>query len=257
MRRKNLIFRNDGHALICATEHGMLSGPAGIATLEHMLPNIIAGGVDAVMASFGTITRFAGLLADVGLILRSDGAGTTLGTMDGPGAQFYGVADALRLGVDAMCVTAFPGTGHEQATIKTLARVIRQAHSWDLPVMAEMVPGGFDSPPELRTTNAIALCARIAAELGADWVKIPYVDGFERVIETCFVPVLVLGGPHHPDPARTLNKVRMAIQAGASGAVIGRNIWQAEIPTTMTRSLAQIIHPLLKPSNCEKISHDL
>ena len=108
-RRLRRIFRPDGRTLIVACDHGMISGPdRGIERLGDTLQRVIAGGVDAVMASYGTATRFEGLLADVGLVLRIDGAGTVLGPMDGPGAQFYTVEDALRLGADALCVTAFP-----------------------------------------------------------------------------------------------------------------------------------------------------
>jgi len=149
-RRLRRIFRPDGRALIVACDHGMISGPdRGIERLGDTLARVIAGGVDAVMASYGTALRFEELLADVGLVLRIDGAGTVLGPMDGPGAQFYTVEDALRLGADALCVTAFPGSRHEEATLEVLARVIRQAHAWGLPVMAEMVPGGFDSGPQM------------------------------------------------------------------------------------------------------------
>ena len=172
----------------------------GIERLGDTLQRVIAGGVDAVMASYGTASRFEDLLADVGLVLRIDGAGTVLGPMDGPGAQFYTVEDALRLGADALCVTAFPGSRHEEATLEVLARVIRQAHEWGLPVMAEMVPGGFDSGPEFRTLRSVSVAARVAAELGADWVKTSYAPGFEQVIETCYVPVVVLGGPGQDDP---------------------------------------------------------
>lgn len=242
-RRTHRIFRPDGRALICATEHGMISGPMpGIENMEDALQRIVAGGVDAVMASYGAAARFAGLLAEVGLILRMDGAGTTLGAMDGPGAQFYTVEDALRLGADALCVTALPGTRHEEATLATLARLIREAHAWGMPVMAEMMPGGFDGGSEMRTLDAIRLSARVAAELGADWVKVPYADGFERVVETCYAPVLVLGGAYQPEPAATLAMVEQAMRAGARGAVVGRNIWQADDPAAMARALAKIVH---------------
>lgn len=240
-RRLNRIFQPDSRALIVATDHGMISGPA-IPNLAETLPQMISGGVDAVMASYGTATRFARQLARVGLVLRIDGAGTVLGPMDGPGAQFYTVEDALRVGADALCVTTFPGTPHEEATLETLARVIRKAHRWGLPVMAEMVPGGFDSGPELRTLHSINVAARVAAELGADWVKIPYVDGFETVIQSCYVPVVVLGGPHQDDPTDTLAMVKAGMQAGAMGGTIGRNIWQSASPKGMAAALAAIIH---------------
>jgi DhnA family fructose-bisphosphate aldolase class Ia len=242
-RRLRRIFQPDGRALIVACDHGMISGPVrGIERLGDTLRRVIAGGVDAVMASYGTACRFEELLADVGLVLRMDGAGTVLGPMDGPGAQFYTVEDALRLGADALCVTAFPGSRHEEATLETLARVIRQAHAWGLPVMAEMVPGGFDSGPEFRTLQSVSVAARVAAELGADWVKTAYAPGFAQVIATCYVPVVVLGGPGKADPRVTLEMVRAAMDAGAAGATIGRNIWQAENPAGMAAALAAIIH---------------
>ncbi|MDH3676269.1 MAG: hypothetical protein OES12_12305, partial [Anaerolineae bacterium] len=91
-RRLNRIFKPDGRALIVACDHGMISGPdRGIEDMAKTLDQVIAGGVDAVMASYGTARRFVKKLARVGLVLRIDGAGTSLGAMNGPGAQFYTV----------------------------------------------------------------------------------------------------------------------------------------------------------------------
>jgi len=242
-RRFHNIFKPDGRTLIVACDHGMISGPMrGIEDMAQTLTQVIAGGADAVMTSYGTAVRFAKLLAPAGLVLRIDGAGTVLGAMDGPGAQFYTVEDALRLGADALCVTTFPGTAVEEQTLETLARVIRQAHAWGLPVMAEMVPGGFDSGPELRTLESISVSARVAAELGADWVKIPYVDGFEQVVAGCYVPVVVLGGSHQADPRATLAMVKAGLEAGAVGGTIGRNVWQSSSAEKMTAALTGLIH---------------
>jgi DhnA family fructose-bisphosphate aldolase class Ia len=105
-----------------------------------------------------------------------------------------------------------------------------------------MVPGGFDSGPEFRTLHSVSVAARVAAELGADWVKTSYAPGFERVIETCYVPVVVLGGPGQDDPRATLEMVRAGMDAGASGATVGRNIWKAEDPQGMAAALRAIIH---------------
>jgi len=242
-RRLRHIFQPDGKAFIVATEHGMIWGPdQGIEIMERMLTRVLAGGVDAIMASYGTARRFAGLLSGVGLVLRMDGAGTILGRMDGPGAQFYTVEDALRLGADALCVSAFPGSPHEEATLEVLARVIREAHAWGLPVMAEMVPGGFGSGPRFQTLESVSVAARVAAELGADWVKTTYVAGFEQVVQTCYVPVVTLGGARQDDLRTTLAMVRAGMDAGAAGATIGRNVWKAPDPTRMASAVAAIIH---------------
>jgi DhnA family fructose-bisphosphate aldolase class Ia len=78
--------------------------------------------------------------------------------------------------------------------------------------------------------------------LGADWVKVPYVEGFEQVVERCYVPVVVLGGPARDDPRETLAMVKAGMAAGGSGGTIGRNIWQAEKPANMAAAIAGIIH---------------
>jgi DhnA family fructose-bisphosphate aldolase class Ia len=240
MRR---IFRPDGRTLIVACDHGMISGPdVGIEDLGRTLRQVVVGGADAVMVSYGSARRFADILAPVGLVLRMDGAASVLSPEKGPGAQFYRVEDALRLGADALCVSAFPGSPVEEATLTTLAHVIRAAHAWELPVMAEMIPGGFDSPPEQRTLERVRVAARLAAELGADWVKLPYVEGFDQVVAGCYAPVVVLGGPSSAGAQATLEIVAASLRAGGCGAVIGRNIWQSGDPQAMTRALTRTIH---------------
>ena len=108
-RRMNHIFRPDGRALIAAFDHGMLDGPAkGMEQPGKTIEKIVAGGADAMLTSYGTATRFAKELASIGLILRLDGGGTSLGEM-GQGGMFYTVEDAIRLDADAIAVSAFPG----------------------------------------------------------------------------------------------------------------------------------------------------
>lgn len=112
-RRLSHIFRSDGRALIAAFDHGLIDGPIkGIERPAEALAKIVAGGADAVLTSFGTAVRFAQLLAPVGLILRIDGGGTRLGKT-GPGAQFHSAEAPLRLGADALAVSAFPGAANE------------------------------------------------------------------------------------------------------------------------------------------------
>ena len=105
-----------------------------------------------------------------------------------------------------------------------------------------MVPGGFDSGPEFRSAESIAIAARVAAELGADWVKIPYAANFEQVTETCYVPVVILGGAKKGSELTMLETINDALQAGASGVAIGRNIFQADDPAAMTAAVAALLH---------------
>jgi DhnA family fructose-bisphosphate aldolase class Ia len=241
-RRLNRIFRPDGRALIVAFDHGMLDGPApGMEQPGATLEQIVAGGADAILTTYGTATRFAREIAPLGLILRIDGGGTKLGQI-GPGSQFYTIEDALRLGADAVAVSAFPGAPNEEESLATLASVIGEAHAWGIPVMGEMVPGGFDSPEHMRTPESIAIAARVGAELGSDWMKIPYAEGFEWVTSTCYVPVVILGGAKKGSERIMLEKIRAALDVGAKGVAVGRNIFQAENPRAMTAAVAALIH---------------
>jgi len=242
VRRLNRIFRPDGRAFIVAFDHGMIDGPArGMEQPAGTLQQIVAGGADAILTTYGTASRFAKEIASLGLILRLDGGGTKLGEM-GPGSQFYTVKDAIRLGADAVAVSAFPGAPNEAESLRTLSQVIGEAHEWGIPVMGEMVPGGFDSPDHLRTAESIAIAARVGAELGADWVKIPYVGGFERVTSTCYVPAVILGGAKKGSERIMLENIRAALDVDAMGVAIGRNIFQADDPQAMTAAVAALIH---------------
>jgi DhnA family fructose-bisphosphate aldolase class Ia len=242
VRRLGHIFRSDGRALIVATEHAAIFGPiAGLERPGDTIEKVIAGGVDAVMTSFGIAHHFARALAPVGLILRSDGAPTKLGP-DVAAPVWFGVEEALRLGADALCVSAFPGHHTEAQTLDSLASVTRKAQAWGLAVQAEMVPGGMGGGPETRTVENVALAARVGAELGADWVKVPYVEGFEQVTGLCFKPVVIMGGSRRSSETEILTEVKAAMQAGAAGATIGRNIFGAKDPEAMTAALSAIIH---------------
>lgn len=252
-RRLKRIFRADGRALIVALDHGLTEGPArGLEAPAALLAQVTAGGADAVLTSYGLATRHEDELAALGLILRLDVGGTQLGQM-GPGIPFYSVDDALRIGADAVAVSAFPGTPQESSTMQFLAQTIAAGHMRGLPVLAEMQPGGFDAPPERRSLEAVALSARVAAELGADWVKVPYAEGFERVVATTYVPVVILGGAKANAPTVIFASVQAAIQGGAAGVAIGRNIFQAEDPQAMVAALAAIVHAGADAREAERI----
>lgn len=244
-RRMNRIFRADGKALIVALDHGLLDGPCpGLKNPAKTIAQIVAGGADAILTSYGIARRFSKELAPLGLILRGDGAATNLGKKsDGPSSSlFFSVEEALRLGADALVVTALPGSPKEEATLENLATMTRKAHSWGLPVLGEMVPGGFNSGPEYRTRENLAISARIGVELGADFIKTPYAAGFEEVTSTCFQPVVILGGSKRGSERDMLVDIKAAVDAGGAGVAIGRNIFQADDPVAMTAAVAAILH---------------
>jgi DhnA family fructose-bisphosphate aldolase class Ia len=242
-RRLNRIFAADGRTVIIALDHGLIDGPCeGFEDPGTTIAAVVAGGADAILTSFGIAEAYADELSRVGLILRADGAETNLGTPStGSLSRFFGPEDALRVGADALVVTAQPGSDKEGPTLETLARTAAEAHRWGLPILGEMVPGGFNGGPELRGTDAVALAARLGAELGADFIKAPYCDDYRTVTSSTFAPVVILGGSKG-DERLMLANIRDAIDAGAKGVAIGRNVFQCENPTAMTRAIVAIVH---------------
>jgi DhnA family fructose-bisphosphate aldolase class Ia len=163
------------------------------------------------------------------------------------------VDDAIRIGADAVAVSAFPGAPEEEDSLRSLAMIIGEAHAWGLPVMGEMVPGGFDSPDHMRSAESIAIAARVGAEIGADWVKIPYAPGFKAVTSTCYVPAVILGGAKKGSERDMLEKIRAALDVGAKGVAIGRNIFQADNPQAMVAAIAALIHENVSIDEAMKI----
>lgn len=243
VRRLNRIFRSDDRAVIVALDHGLIDGPsAGFEQPAAVIAAVIAGGADAVLTSYGIARRYAKELSRVGLILRSDGASTNLGTPStGSTNTFFGVEDALRLGADALVVTAMPGSDKEDSTLANLAGVVSAAHRWDVAVLAEMVPGGFNSQPDTRSPAAVAMAVRLGAELGADFIKSPYCAEFATVATSTFRPVVILGGSKTSE-RQMLVDIHAAILAGGAGVAIGRNVFQAPNPAAMTAAIVAIVH---------------
>jgi DhnA family fructose-bisphosphate aldolase class Ia len=242
-RRLQHIFKPDGRALIVAMDHAGIEGP--LQGLEHparTIEQVIAGGADAVLTTYGVARTFARELAPVGLILRADGGNTGLGKGIGPASVQFTVESALRLGADALAVCAYPGSVKEESTLRNVAQLVEAAHAWNLPVLAEMVPGGFNAGPEFRTRQQINMAARVGAELGADIIKCHYAEEFEQVVNTTFAPVVILGGVRQGSEREMLEKIKGAVDAGGAGVAVGRNIWQAPDALKMTRAVAAILH---------------
>ena len=124
--RWNHIFREDGKALIVAMDH------------------------PGVFGMMGVVTRFAEEIGGMGIVLRVDGGGSSLAKEHGPMQLLYNVYDALRVGVDAVGCMGMPGSVYETETLPYLSELVAQCAEWNVPVMAEMLPGGFENPASSR-----------------------------------------------------------------------------------------------------------
>jgi len=245
-RRMNQIFRENGKTLIVAMDHAALFGMmGGLERPGEVIRQVRSGGADAILTTYGVSKQFVEEIGDMGLVLRVDGGLSALAKERGPLHLVYQVQDALRLGADAVGAMGMPGSRFESQMLPYLSELIGQCEEWNMPVMAEMLPGGFENPAELWTPENIGHACRIGAELGVDFIKTAYsgdVDSFRSIVEQVYVPIVVLGGSKSGEPRELLENVHGAMQAGASGVACGRNIYQYEEPEKMVRAVAAIIH---------------
>ena len=243
-RRFHRLFQADGRSVVIAMDHGMTDGAvAGFENPERVLEQVIAGGADVILTSIGIARHFSKQLKDVGLIIRCDGATSPL--LERPRQLIVSADDLLITGADAAAAMYFPGIVNGHGSTAYFPRLAAEAHHWNIPVMAEALPYGFEEHPAARAVDPVADTCRMAAENGADIVKTFYTgegESFRKVIRSCYIPVLVLGGPKTHSDREFLASIRDAIDAGASGVVIGRNVWQATSPTAMTHALVALVH---------------
>ena len=240
-RRLNRILARDGKALIVAMDHGAIQGPKGLERPGEVIRQIADGGADAVLTTYGIVRTFGKELAPLGVIMRTDGGASTIGPDISESAPLYSVEDALRLGADGVVANAGPGHRNEVQHMEWLASLGADCDQWGMVLVAEMKPGGFDSGPEFHTLANHMLAARLGSEYGADLIKMPHCDGFEAVVAGCYTPIVVLGGSKMSEE-QLITMVHDAMQAGAVGCAVGRNIWGAADPTKMTAALAAVIH---------------
>ena len=126
------------------------------------------GGADAILTTYGIARTFGKELAPLGLIMRTDGGASTIGPDISESARLYSVEDALRLGADGVVANAGPGHRNEVQAHRVAGQPGRRLRSWGVVLVAEMMPGGFDSGPEFRTLANHMLAARFGSEYGAD-----------------------------------------------------------------------------------------
>jgi DhnA family fructose-bisphosphate aldolase class Ia len=245
-RQENLeaFFRN-GRTVILPIDHGCAIPVPGLESPFEMMESV-SPYVDGYVINLGVAKQGPDSLAGKGICLRTDVYNVRT---EGEGAgsiNVYGVEEAEMVGANAVMNMLYPGGYNERINFQEVADLIRTSFDLDIPTIIEALPVGLGQTAHY-TVEKVQFAARLAAELGADVVKVPYPTDakpgdFRRITESCFIPVIVLGGASMNDDASLLKMVEDAMDAGAAGIAVGRNVWQHRSPAAIARSLAAIVH---------------
>jgi len=238
-RMHRMFSPRTGNTVMLAVDHGYFMGPTNHlenarATITPLLPH-----ADALALTRGILRSCVDPTTTTPIVLRVSGGATILQDDLSDEAITTRFADAARLNVSAVALSVFVGAPHEHESLVHLAELVDDGEEYGIPVMAITAVG---KELEKRDARYLALASRVSAEIGAHIVKTYYCENFGKVVEACPVPIVVAGGPKLDSEKAALELARHAIDEGAHGIDMGRNIWQSDHPVPMLKALRAIVH---------------
>ncbi len=248
--RLSRIIKPDGRTVMLAADHGYFLGPTTRLekpkrTLEPLIPF-----ADAIMITRGVARNCINPSSSVPIVLRVSGGTSIIGEDLSNETIMTSVKDAVRINASAVAMSIFVGAKHEHQTLANLAKLVDECNEYGIPVLAVTAVG-----KELGNQDAryLALACRMAAEFGASFVKTYYCEGFEKISESCPVPLVIAGGKKLETERDVFQLVYDAITHGASGVDMGRNIWQHDYPVPMIKAVHAIVHDNASVGEAESV----
>jgi DhnA family fructose-bisphosphate aldolase class Ia len=230
MIRWKHIFRDDGKAVIVAMDHSMRGKVPGLEDYLATIKKVTEGGADAILISYGNLLTLAkDLPRNLGYIVSIPFP---------PRADF--VKEASIAGADALKFTHFGGL--RDSNLQALQPIAAACEKHGIVFMPEVVP-----QDDKRNTiyDQVVSAARLGQEAGGDFIKTAYsgsVESFKKVVETCPIPIVILGGAKMESDRDLLQVVKDCMDAGGAGTCMGRNIFQHEDPKAITAAICKIVH---------------
>lgn len=237
-RMSRFISPKTGHTVMLAVDHGYFLGPTSRLERPGETINPLIPYADTLMLTRGVLRRTIDAKSDVPIVLRVSGGTSIIGESLSNEGIITCMDDAFRLNACGVALSIFVGTKHERQTLLNLSRLVDEGEERGMPVIAVTAVG-----KELgkRDARFLALCCRIASELGVHLVKTYYCDDFEKVVDSCPSPIVVAGGPKISEK-EALKLTYNSMREGAIGVDMGRNIWQSDHPVAMIKAVREIVH---------------
>jgi len=241
-RLSNIFRPETGRTVMLAIDHGYFLGPtSGLERVDVTIVPLLPYA-DTLMCTRGILRSTIPPIFTRGIVLRASGGPSILKELSNEEIA-VDIEDAIRLNVAALAVQVFVGGEYETKSIHNMTRLVDMGNRYGIPVLGVTAVGR----EMVRDAKYMRLATRICAELGASYVKTYWVpDGFETVTASCPVPIVIAGGKKVPE----LDALRMAynaIQQGAAGVDMGRNVFQSASPVAMIQAVGKVVHENKSP----------
>ena len=231
-----------GKTVMLAIDHGYFQGPT--TGLERVDVNIVplVPYADALMLTRGILRSTISSSCRNAIVLRASGGPSILKELSNEQIAMD-MEDAIRLNACAVAVQVYIGGEFETQTVHNLTRLVDMGNRYGVAVLGVTAVG----KAMVRDAKYLRLACRICAELGAHFVKTYYVaEGFETVTASCPVPIVMAGGKKLPE-LDALKMAANAVNEGAAGVDMGRNIFQSDAPVAMIQAVRKVVHEGMKP----------
>jgi putative autoinducer-2 (AI-2) aldolase len=235
-RLSRIIKPKTGKTVMLAVDHGYFLGPtSGLHQPDKTIMPLVPYA-DTLMLTRGILRNSIDASIDTPIVLRVSGGTSILTELSNEGIT-TSMEDALRLNAAGVALSIFVGAPYERQTLINLSQLVDIGEEIGLPVLAVTAVG----KDMARDARYLGLASRIAAELGAHMVKTYFCEDFHKVVETVPVPIVIAGGKKISEKD-ALKMTYDAIQAGAVGVDMGRNIFQSEAPIAMIKAVRAVVH---------------
>jgi putative autoinducer-2 (AI-2) aldolase len=239
---------SSGRTVMLAIDHGYFQGPT--TGLERVDVNIVPllPFADALMLTRGMLRTSIPSFQNKGIVLRASGGPSILKELSNEQIA-VDIEDALRLNVAAMAVQVFIGGDFETQSVHNMTRLVDLGNRYGIPILGVTAVGKNMT----RDARYFRLACRICAELGAHFVKTYYIaEGFETVTASCPVPIVMAGGKKLPE-LEALEMAYRAVNEGAAGVDMGRNIFQSSAPAAMIQAVRKVVHENANPKEAYEV----
>jgi 3-hydroxy-5-phosphonooxypentane-2,4-dione thiolase len=248
-RMSKIIRPEDNRCVMLAVDHGYFLGPTERLEVPSNIIKPLLPYADSLMLTRGILRTSVNPNNGIPIVLRVSGGSSIVGEDLSNETITTSVEEAIRLNASCLAISIFVGSKHEHQTLSNLAKLVNEGERYGIPVLAVTAVG----KEMARDARYLSLACRIAAELGAHIVKTYYCENFERVIAGCPIPVIIAGGKKLPQEADALELAYNAVQHGAAGVDMGRNIWQSDYPVEMIKAVRAIVHENLNVNEAYNI----
>ena len=236
-RLSKVISPKTGKTVMLAVDHGYFQGPTtGLRELKKAIDPLIPYA-DCLFITRGMLRNCVDPQTKSPIFLRVSGGPSILKDDLSDEHITTSMTEALRLNAVGVGMSIFVGGVNESRTVANLGKLVNEAEEYGMPVLAITAVG----KEMARDERYLGLACRMAAEQGAHIVKTYYCDNFKEVVKACPVPIVIAGGKKI-DEKDALQMARNAIDDGAIGVDMGRNIFQSENPVGMIKAINAVVH---------------